>query len=176
MRMMHKLHKFIIFLGIGMGVTLFSLLLFAVLPSIIQNAGSDWEQIVNSGYQSDEKLLAIFESHPAYIAMYETYPDAKQELNSRGRGNGILQVGIMNFETNNQLVLEMYHDKRNDSINVNARCHTMNDERNLYADGLFTEDFIKNTNCLDIIGEITDTEVTMHSSGDVVTLEMQPLR
>ena len=93
-----------------MGVTLFSLLLFAVLPSIIQNAGSDWEQIVNSGDQSDEKLLAIFESHPAYIAMYETYPDAKQELNSRGRGNGILQVGIMNFETNNQLVLEMYHD------------------------------------------------------------------
>ncbi len=50
----------------------------------------------------------------------------------------------------------------------------MNDERNLYTDGLFAEDFIKNTNCLDIIEEITDTEVTMHSSGDVVTLEMNP--
>ena len=151
---MEKLPKIAIYLAIGIGVTIFGLLLYSILPHMIQNSANDWERAIGGMAETDEKILALFEGHPAYIAFYETYPDAKQELNSRGRGDGNLQVGVMNFDTGNQLLLEMYYDKWNDSVRVNVRCNVMGDNgdrhRNLYAEGLFAEDFIRNIDCLDV--------------------------
>ena len=158
---MEKLPKIAIYLAIGIGVTIFGMFLYSILPHMIQNSSNDWERAIGGMSETDEKVLALFEAHPAYIAFYEIYPDAKQELNSRGRGDGNLQVGIMNFDTGNQLLLEMYYDKWNDSVHVNVRCNVMDDNgdrhRNLHADGLFTEDFIRNIDCLDVLPETEPT-------------------
>jgi len=175
---MERLSKFAIYLGITIALVIFTLFLYSILPSIIQN--NEWERLGNTVGSTDEKVLAMYMEHPAYIAFYETYPDAKEELNSGYRGSSELQVGIMNFDTNNSLKLDMNYDKRDDRIRVNVRCDTMDNERNLRADGLFAEDFIRNTKCLDIVkddsdAEITDTQViTRTFSNGVVELEMKP--
>ena len=158
---MEKLPKIAIYLAIGIGVTIFGMFLYSILPHMIQNSSNDWERAIGGMAETDEKVLALFEEHPSYIAFYETYPDAKQELNSRGRGDGNLQVGIMNFDTGNQLLLEMYYDKWNDSVHVNVRCNVMGDNgdrhRNLHAEGLFAEDFIRNIDCLDVLPQAEPT-------------------
>jgi len=147
-----KLPRFAICLAIGIGITIFALFMYSILPHIIQNSSNDWDRAIGGIAASDDKILELFEVHPAYIVFYEIYPDAKQELGNRHRGDGNLQVGIMNFDTNNQLVMDMYYDKWADSIRVNVRCNIMdengNHNRNLSADGLFVEDFIRHTSCV----------------------------
>ncbi len=156
------------------------MLLYGAIPSMIQYQTDDWERLINNSSSNDDEVMAFFESHPAYIAFYETYPDAKEEFFSRHRGNSQLEVGIMDFDTNNTLRLDMNYDKRDDRIRVNVRCNTMDGERDLHADGLFAEDFIRNTNCLDIVNENMDAEITgadvitSIDGNGVVTLEMKP--
>ncbi len=78
---------------------------------MIQNSFHDWERTIGGFEESDEKLMNMFTSHPAYLAFYETYPDAKEEFQNRNRGNGNLNVGVMNFETGDQIILDMYSEK-----------------------------------------------------------------
>ena len=123
---------------------------------MIENTGNDWERAIGNISDSEEDLMAIFTAHPAYIAFYETYPDAKEEFENRSRGNGNLSVGIMDFETGDQIVLELRYDKRDDRMRVDVRCNIMGDEDNrrndnFRAEGLFAEDFIKNVDCLNTI-------------------------
>ena len=152
---MEKLPRFTIYLGIAIGVIVFGMFLYSVLPHMIQNSSHDWERTVGGFEESDEKLMDMFTSHPAYLAFYETYPDAKEEFQNRNRGNGNLNVGVMNFETGDQIILDMYYDKWDDRVNVNVRCNIMGEEDrrndNLRADGLFAEDFIRNIDCLNQI-------------------------
>ena len=154
------------------------MLLYITIPGMIQYQSDEWERLGNSAGSNDDEVMALYTAHPAYIAFYETYPDAKEEFNSRNRGNSELQVGIMNFDTNNTLKLDMNYDKRDDRMRVNVRCNTMDGERDLYADGLFAEDFIRNTACLSLVKENSDAEmadvITTTDHNGVVTLEMQP--
>lgn len=152
---MERLPRFTIYLGISIGVIIFGMFLYSVLPHMIQNSANDWERAIGNISDSEEKLMAKFTAHPAYIAFYETYPNAKEEFENRSRGNGNLNVGIMDFDTGNQILLDMYYDTWDDRINVNVRCMIVNDEGrhddNLRADGLFAEDFIRNVDCLNRI-------------------------
>ena len=91
-----------------------------------------------------------FSEHPAYAAMYERYPDANEEFDYYGRGDGSMTVGVMNFETDAQLTLSMRYDSHRDSIRADARCSTPSDHRDV--DGLFAEDFIRATDCLEPVG------------------------
>ena len=123
---------------------------------MIENSSNDWERAIGgTTTNSEEDLMALFTAHPAYIAFYETYPDAKEEFENRNRGNGNLSIGVMNFETGDQIVLDMYYDKRDDRMNTNVRCNIMGEEDrrndNFRAEGLFAEDFIRNVDCLDIL-------------------------
>jgi hypothetical protein len=148
---MERLSKFAIYLGIGMGITLFVLFLYAAIPGIIQSSTSQWEQLENNR-KSESELKAKFQKHPAYFAMYERFPDAKEEFLYQGGGNGNMRVGIMNYETNKQMILEMYYNNYEDRINASVSCMGNNSE-STYADSLFAEDFIKNTNCLEIVSD-----------------------
>ncbi len=116
---------------------------------------NNWNRIVGGDSDSKEELMAKFTVHPTYIAFYETYPDAKEEFEKHSRGNGNLNVGIMDFETGDQILLDMYYDTWDDRMNVNVRCNMVNDEGrhedNLRAEGLFAEDFIRNVDCLNKI-------------------------
>jgi len=176
---LERLPRFAIYLGIGIALVIFTMFLYSVIPSIIQN--NEWERLGDGATESDEKLLELFEAHPAYVTFYEAYPDAKQEFEPRQRGNGNLKVGTMNFETGDQIILEFHYNKWDKRINVNVRCNIMNDEDrrndNLRAEGLFAEDFIRNMDC---IGMLSATEPTVKLTtdnreiGGVTTTTIEP--
>lgn len=147
---MERLARLALYLAMGVGVTFFVLFLIAALPTIIESSWKDWERLDRSDRSQDaiyEKLI----SHPAYAAMYEAYPDAKEEFSYGGRGSGNMRVGIMDFETYNRLTLDLYYNTRDDQVSANVYCTTQDDRRGLDAHGLFAEDFVRNTNCLKII-------------------------
>jgi len=166
---MEKLSKFAIYLGIGMGVTFFVLFLIAALPGIMQNSIQQWEQLDNQS-KSEEELKAKFQKHPAYQAMYERFPDAKEEITYHGGGNGNMRVGVMNFETKNQLILDMYYNQYDHRVNANINCVTNNSNLNQGVDSLFVIDYIKNTNCLEIVtASSVDSQGTMTPRSPVIT-------
>ena len=153
---LERLPRFAIYLAIGIGVTFFGMFLFSILPHMIENTGNDWERAIGGTADSEEEIMALLMVHPSYIAFYETYPDAKEEFENRSRGNGNLSVGIMDFETGDQIILELRYDKRDDRVRVDVRCNIMGDEDNrrndnFRAEGLFAEDFIRNVDCLNTI-------------------------
>ena len=107
---MERLSRFAICLGIGVGLTFFVLFLVAALPGILDSSVREWERLDKSG-TGEEELRVKFSEHPAYAAMYERYPDANEEFDYYGRGDGSMTVGVMNFETDAQLTLSMYYDR-----------------------------------------------------------------
>jgi len=147
----------------------FALFLYSFLPHLIQN--DQWERI-DGLKMSDEDLLAEFQATPAYVAFYEKYPDAKEELNNR-RSGGELQVGIANIEKGNFMKLNLYYNEYDDRINVNVSCETPNNRENMHSDGLFAVDFIKQTECLSLEtdGDVEREFTTKMSPGGIVTLE-----
>lgn len=155
-------------------MTFFFLFLYAALPSIIENSANQWERLDRSNNSEDE-LRAKFMEHPAYKAMHERFSDAREEMSYHGGGNGNMRVGVMNIENGNQLILDMYYNNYEDKVGANVHCN-VNSPKSMNADGLFAVDFIKNTDCLEIESEITDTLVDDYPSEDIMTLQMRPLQ
>ena len=50
---MEKLSKIAVYMGMGMGVTLFALLLVSALPGVYQNTVHEWESL-DEGFISEE--------------------------------------------------------------------------------------------------------------------------
>ena len=150
---MERLIKIAFYVGIGIAVSVFALFLIWSLPVVIGHTGNQWERLGNTDTdRSNGKTLAKFQEHPAYVAMYERFPGAVEKVEYLEDGGGSIEVGAMNFENNGQLVLHMYYIYSND---VHAEVTCMNDamDRQTYADDLFAESFIRNTDCLDTVGD-----------------------
>ena len=148
---MDRLARFALYLAIGVGITIFVLFLIASLPFIIEDALHQWERLDRSDRSQDE-IYSKMAEHPAYLAMYEVYPDAKEEFTYRDRGNAKLQVGVMNFETQNRLTLDLRYSAYDDRTHANVYCSVGEDRREVSAEGLFAEGFIRNVDCLEAAG------------------------
>ena len=148
---MERLPRFALYLAIGIGMTVFALFLFSILPFIIENSWEEWKRLDRSDRAQDE-VYSEMTTHPAYLAMYEVYPDAKEEFVYRDRGDANLQVGVMSFDTQNQLILEMHYSDYDGRTDAYVYCNVGEDRRKMSADGLFAEDFIRNTDCLGATG------------------------
>lgn len=148
---MERLARFALYLAIGIGITVFGLFLFSILPHIIENSWRDWERL-DEGDASSDEIYAKMTAHPAYLAMYEVYPDAKEEFTYNDKWSARLQVGIMSFETQNKLMLNLDYSDYNGKTDAYVRCNTDEDRPRMDADGLFAEDFIRNVDCLGAAG------------------------
>ncbi|MCE2498733.1 MAG: hypothetical protein J4F28_07085 [Nitrosopumilaceae archaeon] len=148
---MERLARFALYLAMGIGITVFVLFLFSILPFIIENSWEDWKELDKNSMSRDE-IYSKMTAHPAYLAMHEVYPDVKEEFVYRDRGSASLQVGVMSFETQNRLTLELYYHPPEDRINADVYCNVGEDLRTLRADGLFAEDFIRNVDCMEVAG------------------------
>ena len=143
---MERLTKTAFCVGIGMAVSLFALFMVAALPGIIKSAANQWDELGDTG-KSEAELLARFQGHPAYAAMYERFPDAVEEVTYRGNGRSSMEVGAMNFESGSQLVLGM--SIYDDNVDIDVTCTSDARDGSTHIDGLFAESFIRNTDCLD---------------------------
>ena len=156
---MERLSKFAIYLGMGIGMTVFVLFLISVLPYILEYSIDEWERLDRDDASEEEELRVKFAEHPAYVAMYERFPDAKEEYSYLGGNDGWMIVGVMNFDSGNQLVLHMYHDNYENKVNINAYCNARSDSDRQDTEGLFVEDFIRNTNCLELKDDASSVEI-----------------
>ena len=145
---MERLTKIAFYVGIGIAVSVFALFLISFLPLVIGNTGNEWERLGDAG-RSDGEILAKFQEHPAYVAMYERFPGAVEKVAYHEDGGGSMEVGAMNFENNSQLVLHMYTFSNDAHVDVTC----MSDARDgqTHINGLFAESFIRNTDCLDTV-------------------------
>ena len=141
---MEKLSKFAISLGIGLGVTVFALIMISALPHMIENSGRDWDRVANLGTASEE-TLQTFKKQPAYAAMYEQYPDAKEEFKYNKGQRSELQVGVFNTENDNHLVLKIGQDYQQ---NIFTQIQCMDGEKNTRVSELFVIDYIQSNSCL----------------------------
>ena len=145
---MERLQRIAYYVGIGVVISIFALFLVSALPDIIENSARQWGMLGDAG-KSEEALLAMFQKHPAYAAMYERFPDAVEEFVSHENGVGSIEVGAMNFESGSQLKLHLFYHVSSDRVNVNVICMNGALDGPTHIDGLFAEDFIRNTDCLD---------------------------
>lgn len=148
---MERLPRFALYLAIGIGITIFVLFLIASLPFILEDSWDKWKRLDRMDMSRDE-IYSKMIAHPAYLAMYETYPDAKEEFVYRDRGDASLEVGVMSFETQNQLILDLDYSTYDDRIRAYVYCNVGENHREMSAGGLFAEDFIRNTDCLGAAG------------------------
>ncbi len=160
---MFSMQKIAYIVGITIAISVFVLFLYSFLPHIIQN--DQWENI-DGLKMSDEDLLKEFQATPAYIAFYDRFPDAKEELNNHRHG-GELQVGIANLDKGNFLKLNLYYNEYDERINVNVSCETPNNRENMHSDGLFAIDFISQTDCLNLEsdGDVDEHTTTVLPNG-----------
>lgn len=148
---MERLPRFALYLAIGVGITIFVLFLVSILPFIIEDSWDRWKRLDRMNMSPDE-IYSKMTAHPAYLAMYEVYPDAKEEFVYRDRGDASLQAGVMSFETQNQLILDLDYSTHQDRTRAYVYCSVGGDHRTMSADGIFAEGFIRNTDCLGAAG------------------------
>lgn len=160
---MGPLQKIAICVGIGISLSIFVLFLYSFLPNIINN--NDWDNF-DSTNLTKEELLEKYQKHPAYVAFYERFPDAKEEFNfNPKRHDGNIQVGVANFEKANTLKLDMRYNKYDDSIFVSINCFTNNGKnQSTNTNGLFVVDYIEQTNCLELTADDDDIVLGTGSS------------
>lgn len=151
--------------GITIAISAFGLFLYSFLPHLIEN--DQWERIGGENI-SEEELLKKFQNHNAYIAFYDRFPDAQEDYRHYKYGGGEMQVGVINFEKNNSLTLNLNYNDRDESIYANIRCDTNEDRnRDLRADNLFVMEFIEKTNCLEIESTITNTSLNLEEEPEL---------
>ena len=122
----------------------------AILPNAID--GYDRNQVLN---KSDEELEKIFTESKEYAAFAERFPDHAAEF-SRGSHDARFQMGALNPETGNALVMYLYYNEYDGPrIDKDIRCeYVVTDEGDRYehqnyADGVLVKLYIENTKCLD---------------------------
>ena len=94
--------------------------MISALPHVIENSGRDWDR-ATSIETLPEETLQTFKEQPAYAAMYDRYPDAKEEFKfNKGQRSEIL-VGVFNAENDNHLVLQIGYDYQQ-NIFTNIQC------------------------------------------------------
>ena len=148
---MEKLSKIAIYLAIGIGITIFSLFLYSILPHIIENASHDWERAMGNS-MTEEELKALFYAEPAYTIFKEKYPDAIESYDKGHRGNDALNLVMYNYTNLNEIRLDIRYDTYRQNVGVDAACHIniIGAERAMHrsAQGDGVGDFIEKIDCL----------------------------
>ncbi len=138
--------------GIITGMIFAGFMMIMLGISVLPNVINVYDQPLN---QSDEELEKIFTESKEYAAFAERFPDYVAEF-SRGTDDARFQMGALNPETGNALVMDMYyHEYGGPRIDKNIRCeYVVTDEGDRYehqnhADGVLVKLYIENTKCLD---------------------------
>lgn len=148
---MEKLPKFAIYLAIGIGVTIFALFLYTILPHIIENSSRDWDRALGNN-MSDEELEVMIYAEPSYVIFKEKYPDATENFNNGHRGNASLEMTAMNYTNFNEVRLNIHYNNYDDQVQSNASCqiNIPGNERELHRNAQDEQmpEFLEKMDCL----------------------------
>ena len=135
--------------GIAISISVFGLFVYWFLPALI--SGEQWDRLDREDI-TEEDLYEIFSTHPAYVAMYERFPDAQEQFGFHRHGNGgSMVVGAMNIETGNTLTVTMHYDSYGSRVNGHVTCQHAagNEHPHGHHDLLFAKSIIETTDCLE---------------------------
>ena len=140
--------------GITMGMVFAGFLMIIFGISLLPDVIDDYDRVQTLN-QSDEELEKLFTESKEYAAFAERFPDYVAEF-YRGSSNARFQMGALNPETGNSLMMEMhYHGHNGNYIEKDIRCERMiYDERGHYEfqdyeRGVLVKLYIESTKCLD---------------------------
>jgi len=176
---MERLGKIAIYLGIGIGVIMFSLLLVSILPHIIESSSRDWERAMGNS-MTDEDFKALFYAEPAYTAFKEKYPDAIESYETRHRGDASLNLMMYNYTNLNEIRLDIRYDSYNQNVDTDVRCeiNVIGAERSIHrnAQGDGVADFIEKIDCLNfkMPPDISPTDYSGTSNFNSRVIEVTP--
>lgn len=146
---MERLPKFAIYLGMVIGLIIFSIILFTILPHIIENSSRDWERAMGNS-MTKEDLKVLFYAEPAYTVFKEKYPNATESF--RDRGDGRLNLIMYNYTNLNEIRLELRYDSHRQNISTEITCqiNIPGNEREMHrgVNGDGAADFIEKVDCL----------------------------
>ncbi len=102
-----------------------------------------------SMFQYPFEIVESLRGEGAYAAMYERYPDAVELVDATPH-NVMVEVGVVNSETGNQLILWLYADPYSSGYQMAATCrdHAGNVVGDDGSAGLFSAEFIRTTDCV----------------------------
>lgn len=148
---MEKLPKIAIYLAIGIGLTIFSLLMISILPHIIESSSRDWERALGNS-MTEEDFKALFYAEPVYTAFKEKYPDAIESFETRHRGDATLNLIMYNYTNLSEIRLDIRYDRYSQNVDTDVRCeiNVIGAERSIHrnAQGDGAVDFIEKMDCL----------------------------
>lgn len=173
---MEKLPKFAIYLAIGIGVTIFVLFLYSILPHIIENSSRDWDRALGNS-MTEEDLKALFYAEPAYLIFKEKYPDAIESYDERRNGEGRLNLVMYNYTNFNEIRLDIDYNRYSENVDVRVNCQVQipGNDRQMHRDaqGDGAADFIEKMDCLNIglPSDVTPTDYSGSTTPQIITID-----
>lgn len=143
---MELLPKIAIILGMVIGVTFFGMVMFMMIPDMIDH--NRWDRLAEP--ISEEALIEKFSVLESYQIFIEKYPENGIQVRSYDNGGGEIRLNAMNFTSLTQVELELDYDAREDNIRQDLECRNDNADWRLHVRGPLSADFLKNVDCLGI--------------------------
>lgn len=131
--------------GIIAGIVLVG---FAITITVIQTYSNYFQNLFIVPIDKDN-VKKLFEESEEYQIFIKRFPDHEISFWAN-KYDAQLQLGAINPETQNQLVLRMYYNN-DQGLSHSATCDAVDRKSsNRYSsEGIFTKSFLQTTNCLD---------------------------
>ena len=150
-------------MGMGIALSIFVLFVISIMPHIVDQINNRWDEVIPI---SEEEVMEKFQNTESYKIFNEKYPDNGVYLDL-DRNGGRLELTAMNFETFNELRLELryYPNNGNDSVREEVSCS--NDLHDVYYQirGSLASQFIEKVECLSGDGLVSATSPLVNDKG-----------
>ena len=143
---MELLPKAAIILGMAIGATFFGMVMFMMIPDMIDH--NRWDRLAEP--ISEEALIEKLSTLESYQIFVEKYPENGIQVRSYDNGGGELRLNAMNFTSLTHIELELDYDAREDNIRQDLQCRNDHADWRLQVRGTLTAAFLENVDCLAI--------------------------
>jgi len=160
---MERLSKIAIYMGMGIAISIFVLIVISIMPHIIDQINDRWNKVIPL---SKQEIMEKFENTESYILFVEKYPDHGRYIDL-DRNGGRIELTAMNFETFNELRLELRYYKNHGNDDVREEISCSNDLKDVYYQirGSLASQFIEKVNCLSGDGLVSATSPLVDNNG-----------
>ena len=160
---MERLSKIAIYLGMAIALSIFVLFVISIMPHTIDQLNREWGDVIPI---SKEEVMEKFQNTESYKIFNEKYPDNGVYLDL-DRNGGRLELTAMNFETFNELRLELRYYPNNGGEDVREEISCSNDLHDVYYQirGSLASQFIEKVDCLSGNGLVSATSPLVDEDG-----------
>ena len=152
----------------GIAISVFTLFTLSIVPYLVDQISNNWNDVIPL---SEEEVMKKFQNTESYITFIEKYPDHGLYVNL-DRNGGRIELTAMNFETFNELRLELryYNNNGNDSVREDVSCSNDLKDVHYQIRGSLASQFIEKVDCLSGNGLVSATSPLVDGDGNPVPI------